>query len=256
MILKTTCSGWILLRLDLQFGELPSPSSAPCFCLVRQFSPLRLKIGVVSDFVALSFVAEMTKFGEKVTLDSQPETKLSEVRSDQVVVNEWHKKHVVCRARLNGPWLTWWNELTTKSLASLILPMHFLFSFLLLHFLAHLLLLLKYCFKLSGPLQTFLNSSSPSRIITKNFPLTSLHYRWPWGFIFPSPTFVKNNQIKSKWSISQSLPSLLLFTIVETCNLSFIVYRLCPLHKAAKNNKGKDKYKTCTAATRVLKKNK
>ena len=152
MILKTTCSGWILLRLYLQFGELPSPSSAPCFCLVRQFSPLRLKIGVVSDFVALSFVAEMTKFGEKVTLDS--ETKLSdqrlwEVRSDQVVVNEWHKKHVVCRARLNGPWLTWWNELTTKSFASLILPMHFLFSFLLLHFLAHLPLLLKYCFKLS-----------------------------------------------------------------------------------------------------------
>ena len=149
MILKTTCSGWILLRLYLQFGELASPSSAPCFCLVRQFSPLRLKIGVVSDFVALSFVAEMTKFGEKVTLDSQPETKLWEVRSDQVVVNEWHKKHVVCRARLNGPWLTWWNELTTKSLASLILPMHFLFSFLLLHFLTHLLLLLKYCFKLS-----------------------------------------------------------------------------------------------------------
>ena len=152
MILKTTCSGPILLRLYLQFGELASPSSAPCFCLVRQFSPLRLKIGVVSDFVALSFVAEMTKFGEKVTLDS--ETKLSdqrlwEVRSDQVVVNEWHKKHVVCRARLNGPWLTWWNELTTKSFASLILPMHFLFSFLLLHFLAHLPLLLKYCFKLS-----------------------------------------------------------------------------------------------------------
>ena len=88
MILKTTCSGWILLRLYLQFGELPSPSSAPCFCLVRQFSPLRLKIGVVSDFVALSFVAEMTKFGEKVTLDSAPETKLSDQRlyekSDQI----------------------------------------------------------------------------------------------------------------------------------------------------------------------------
>ena len=31
-----------------------------------------------SDFVALSFVAEMTKFGEKVTLDS--ETKLSDQR--------------------------------------------------------------------------------------------------------------------------------------------------------------------------------
>ena len=86
MILKTTCSGSILLRLYLQFGELASPSSAPCFCLVRQFSPLRLKIGVVSDFVALSFVAEMTKFGEKVTLDS--ETKLSDQRlyekSDQI----------------------------------------------------------------------------------------------------------------------------------------------------------------------------
>ena len=175
--------------------------------------------------------------------------RLWEVRSDQVVVNEWHKKHVVCRARLNGPWLTWWNELTTKSFASLILPMHFLFSFLLLHFLAHLLPLLKYCFKLSGPLKTFLNS--PSCIITKNFPLTSLHYRWPWGFIFPSPTFVKNNQIKSKWSISQSLPSLLLFTIVETCNLSFIVYRLFPLHKAAKNNKGKDKYKKCSEVERT-----
>ena len=127
--------------------------------------------------------------------------------------------------------------------------MHFLIAFLLLHFLAHLLLLLKYCFKLSGSLQTFLNS--PSCIITNNFPLTSLHYRWPWGFIFPSPTFVKNNQIKSKWSISQSLPSLLLFTIVETCNLSFIVYRLCPLHKAAKNNKGKDKYKTCSEVERT-----
>ena len=83
MILKTTCSGPILLRLYLQFGELASPSSAPCFCLVRQFSPLRLKIGVVSDFVALSFVAEMTKFGEKVTLDS--ETKLwGYEKSDQI----------------------------------------------------------------------------------------------------------------------------------------------------------------------------
>ena len=225
MVLKTTCSVSILLRLYLQFGELASPSSAPCFCLVRQFSPLRLKIGVVSDFVALSFVAEMTKFGEKVTLDSQPETKLWEVRSDQVVVNEWHKKHVVCRARLNGPWLTWWNELTTKSFASLILPMHFLFSFLLLHFLAHLPLLLKYCFKLSGPLKTFLNSSSPSCIITKNFPLTSLHNRWPWGFIFPSPTFVKNNHSNQIKMINQSITSVT-FAVHNCRDMQFIVYRL------------------------------
>ena len=63
----------------LRIGRLalPRSSSAPFSDLLR-LSPLRLKIGVVSDFdEALSLVAEITRLGENVTLDS-PDARLSD----------------------------------------------------------------------------------------------------------------------------------------------------------------------------------
>ena len=56
----------------LKIGRLvlPLSSSAPFSALLR-LSPLRLKMGVVSEFdFSLSLVAEITRLGEKVTLDS------------------------------------------------------------------------------------------------------------------------------------------------------------------------------------------
>ena len=56
----------------LKIGRLalPRSSSAPFSALLR-LSPLRLKMGVVSEFdFSLSLVAEITRLGEKVTLDS------------------------------------------------------------------------------------------------------------------------------------------------------------------------------------------